>query len=159
MKNIVTVVFIALVSYCNAQNQCKIVLVEDHFKNDFTMCNVNRFSSAIYIKGTEAKELVNVLFRDKKLKGFTHKLKKMSISGIESSVNLKIIQGIHGYDKANNSMYFNIYANEADKITRLQNINETEKEGIVIYFKINGSDVISKEYMDHLMCYFKGLVD
>ena len=112
MKKIVTLMFICLtIPTVNAQQSCK--SIEDNFKNIFTMCNVNRFSSAIYVKGTVAEELVKVLFQNKELKGFKHRLKNVSISGIESLVNLKVIQGIHGYDQSKGSSYFNIY----DKIS------------------------------------------
>jgi hypothetical protein len=110
-------------STVNAQQGCK--SVEYNFKSTFTMCNVNRFSSSIYVKGKAAENLVKVLFRGKDLKGFTHRLKKVSVAGIESLLNLEVIQGIHGYEKSKGTSYFNIYNNETDKKRRLENIKET----------------------------------
>lgn len=157
MKRKITVALICFTVFTvSAQQGCQ--KIEDHFNSTFTMCNVDRFSSSIYVKGKAAQTLMTKLFGEKNLNGFTHRLRRVPVPGIESMVNLKILEGMHGYDRLKGAQYFNIYTNESNKITRLENIQDNEKEGIIIYFRINGSDVVSIYKMECLMSYFKRLV-
>lgn len=51
-----------------------------------------------------------------------------------------------------------IYNSKSDKVTRFDDLKQTKKEGIIIYFKIEGSNIISQKYMNHILNYLKALL-
>jgi hypothetical protein len=51
-----------------------------------------------------------------------------------------------------------IYNSKSDKVTRFDDLKQTKKEGIIIYFKIEGLNIISQKYMNHIFFYLKALL-
>lgn len=72
---------------------------------------------------------------------------------------MKILVGVHGYDPKSTSTFFNYCKNENELNTRLNKQDKITKKGIIFYFKINGSDVISRKNLEHILAYLKSIVD
>lgn len=132
---------------------------DELFNKTFTLSNVERFSSSVHVKGDIAFLLLDRLLGTTRQPAYKYNVKNVKITGIESSVKFKILVGVHGYEPKLTTNYFHYCKNENELDTRLNKQNNVTKRGIVIYFKINGSDVISKEHMGFLLVYLKSLVD
>jgi len=128
------------------------------FNQTFTLCNVERFSSSIYVKGETAFLLLDRLIGVTRQPAYKYNIKKVNVPGIYGAVKFKILVGVHGYMNTSNSTYFHYYKNEKQKNSMLNSLEGIKKEGITIRFNINGSDVISKTNMNLLLTYVKSLV-
>ncbi len=152
------VVIFSLTTISFAQKQCKVIDFEKKFNSTFTIVNSNQSHSSIYVKGETANQLLYVLLKNKKrVNGYTHKINNIHIPQIQQAVSFKIIEGVHSYNE-NGNFYFHYYDNKVTELKYKSSLKSNQKTGIIVYVKVNGSKVVSKQNLQYIIDYFKSLI-